>query len=131
MLKSLFLFQALVDIAFAIPLIFATTTVLALYGLSTDRTGTFIAQFLGATFVILAWNSWYARNWPDDENRRMLIRGAFIGSVAGFAAAINFQLGPGSTTASWLFVVLTGIFVVGWGYFAYATMQPMTRHQTA
>jgi hypothetical protein len=131
MLKSLFLFQALVDVAFGIPLIVATGAVLSLYGLSTDRTGTYVAQFLGATFIILAWIAWYARNWPDEEPRRVIVRGGFIGSVIAFAASLNFQLGPGSTTSSWLFVVLTAIFVVGWGYYSYATMRPAMRQRTA
>jgi len=131
MVKSLFLFQALVDVAFGIPLIFATSTVLSLYGLSTDRTGTYLGQFLGATFIILAWIAWFARDWPDEEPRRVLIRGGFIGSVIGSAASLNFQLGPTSTTSSWLFVVLTAIFVVGWGYFSFATMRSMTRRQPA
>ena len=47
---------------------------LSLYGLSTDRVGTYLAQFLGAVFIILARNSWFARSWPDDEPRRILIR---------------------------------------------------------
>jgi len=131
MIRWLFMFQALVDILFGIPLVVATGTVLSLYGLSTDRTGTYVGQFLGATFIILAWLAWFARDWPDEEPRRVVVRGGFIGSVIGFAASLNFQLGPGSTTSTWLFVVLTAIFVVGWGYFSYATMQPMTRKQPA
>ena len=103
---------------------------LSLYGLSTDRVGTYLAQFLGAVFIILAWNSWFARSWPDDEPRRILIRGAFLGTLVGFAASLNFQLGPASNASTWVFVALTAIFVVGWGYFSYATMRrPATRQQ--
>lgn len=131
MLKSLFLFQALVDVAFGIPLVFATGTVLTLYGLSTDRTGTYLGQFLGATFIILAWLSWFARDWPDEEPRRALVRGGFIGSLTGLGASLAFQMSPSGNASTWLFVVLTAIFVVGWGYYSYATMRPMTRHQPA
>jgi hypothetical protein len=132
MLKSLFLFQALVDIAFGIPLIFATSTVLALYGLSTDRTGTYLGQFVGATFVILAWIAWFARDWPDEQPRQVVVRGGFIGSLIGLGASLSFQLGPSSTTSTWLFVALTAIFTVGWGYYSYETMRrPATRQLTA
>src|SRR2546430_12791766 len=80
MLRNLFVLQALVDVLFGIPLIFATGTILSLYGLSTDRTGVFVSQWLGAAFVALAWISWYARNWPEGEPRRVLVRGGVIAS---------------------------------------------------
>ena len=131
MIKWLFVLQALVDVLFGLPLIFATGTILSLYGLSTDRTGTYVAQFLGATFIALAWISWYARNWPDEEPRRVLVRAGFIASAIGLVVSLIFQLGPASNLSTWVFVVLPAIFVVGWGYFSYATMRPMMRKQPA
>ena len=132
MVRSLFLAQAVVNVLFAIPLIFTTGTMLSMYGLSTDRVGTYLAQFLGAVFVILAWNSWFARNWPDDEPRRMLIRGAFLGTLVGFAVSVTFQLSSAANAATWVFVVLTAIFTLGWGYEVYASMRrPMTRQLPA
>jgi len=131
MIKNLFMLQALVDVLFGIPLIFATGTILSIYGLSTDKTGIYLGQFLGGTFVALAWISWYARNWPDDEARRVLIRAGFIASAIGLVISLIFQLGPGSNTTTWVFVVLTAIFAGGWGYFSYATMRPVTRQQPA
>jgi len=128
----LFLAQAIVNVLFAIPLIFTTGTMLSLYGLSTDRVGTYLAQFLGAVFIILAWNGWFARNWPDEEPRRILVRGAFVGTLVGFAVTLNFQLGPAATTLTWVFVALTAIFTVGWGYYAIETMRrPVPRQLTA
>ncbi len=131
MLKYLFVLQALVDVLFGIPLIFATATMLSLYGLTTDRTGTYIAQFLGGTFMALAWISWYARTWPDDEPRRVLIRASFIASAIGLVVSLIFQLGPGSNASTWVFVVLTAIFAAGWGYYSYETMRSVTRPQPA
>ena len=131
MLKNLFMLQALVDVLFGIPLIFATSTILSLYGLSTDKTGTYVAQFLGGTFIALAWISWYARAWPDDEPRRVLVRAGFIASAIGLVVSVIFQLGPASTTSTWVFVALTAIFSAGWGYFSYETMRSMTQPQPA
>ena len=131
MIKNLFMLQALVDVLFGIPLIFATASLLSLYGLSTDRTGTYVGQFLGGTFIGLAWLSWFARTWPEGEPRQVLIRASFIASGLGLVISLIFQLGPGSTASTWVFVVLTAIFTVGWGYFSYATMRPMARRQPA
>jgi hypothetical protein len=131
MVKYLFMFQALADVLFGLPLVFATGAILSLYGLSTDRTGVFVAQWLGAAFIGLAWIGWYARNWADGEPRRVLIRAGFVSSVIGLVISLIFQLGPGSNTSTWVFVVLPAIFVVGWGYFSYATMRPITRQQPA
>lgn len=131
MLKNLFMLQALVDVLFGIPLILATSTILSLYGLSTDRTGMYLGQFMGGTFVALAWISWYARNWPEGEARRVLIRAGFIASAIGLVVSVIFQLGPASNTSTWVFVALTAIFTAGWGYYSYATMRPMMRQQPA
>ena len=131
MLKNLFMLQALVDVLFGIPLIVATSTILSLYGLSTDKTGTYLGQFLGGTFVALAWISWYARNWPDGEARRVLIRAGFIASAIGLVLSVIFQLGPASNASTWVFVVLTAIFSAGWGYFSYETMRSAARPQPA
>ena len=131
MIKNLFMLQALVDVLFGIPLVLATSTILSLYGLSTDRTGTFLGQFLGGTFVALAWISWSARAWPDDAARRVLIRASFIASAIGLVLSVIFQLGPGSNASTWVFVVLTAIFAAGWGYYSYATMRPMMGQQRA
>jgi len=131
MLRNLFVLQALVDVLFGLPLIFATGTILSLYGLSTDRTGVFVSQWLGAAFVALAWISWYARNRPEGEARRVLVRGGFIASVTGLVASVIFQLGPGSNATTWVFVVLPAIFVAGWGYYSYATMRSVTAPQPA
>src|SRR2546430_12421690 len=90
MLRNLFVLQALVDVLFGIPLIFATGTILSLYGLSTDRTGVFVSQWLGAAFVALAWISWYARNWPEGEPRRVLVRGGFLPSGDGPFGSLLF-----------------------------------------
>ena len=131
MIKNLFMLQALVDVLFGIPLIVATSTILSLYGLSTDRTGTYLGEFLGGTFVALAWISWSAREWPDDAARRVLIRAGFIASAIGLVISVIFQLGPGSNASTWVFVVLTAIFAAGWGYYSYAMMRPMTGQQPA
>jgi hypothetical protein len=131
MVKYLFMLQALVDVLFGVPLVFATAAILSLYGLSTDRTGVFVSQWLGAAFIALAWIAWYARNWADGEPRRVLIRAGFVSSVIGLVVSLIFQLGPGANATTWAFVVLPAIFVVGWGYSAYATMRPMTRQQPA
>jgi len=131
MIKNLFMLQALVDALFGIPLVLATSTILSLYGLSTDRTGTYLGQFLGGTFIALAWISWSARGWPDDAARRVLIRAGFIASAIGLVISVIFQLGPGSNASTWVFVVLTAIFAAGWGYYSYATMRPMMGQQPA
>ncbi|HEV8536298.1 MAG TPA: hypothetical protein VGR87_11370 [Candidatus Limnocylindria bacterium] len=131
MLKRLFVFQALVDVLYGIPLILATGTLLSIYGLSTDGTGTYIAQFLGGAFLALAWISWSARDLPDGDIQRAIVRASLVGAAVGFVASLVFLLGPNATTMVWLNIALTGILVAGWGYLSYATMRPMTRPQPA
>src|SRR5437879_13886634 len=106
MLKSLFVFQAVVDFLFGIPLIVAPSTVLSLYGLSTDGTGLFVAQWLGAVFPILAWISWCARHWGDSEARCVVLRPAFSGAAIRLLASLDWRLRPSASTSTWSVVVL-------------------------
>jgi hypothetical protein len=131
MIKQLFALQALVNILFGIPLIFVTGTLLSIYGLSTDRTGTYLGQFLGATFIGLAWISWAARGTTDEAFRNTIIRASFVTSLIGLVASVIFQLQPEANASTWLFVVLTAIFAAGWGYYSYEAMRPMAKQQPA
>ncbi len=116
MLKNLFVFNAAINTVYGVALVLATPALLSLYGLSTDRTGTYLGGFLGATFVGLAWINWSARDWPDGEPRRALVRADFIGPAIGFFVAIWFQLQPGATPQGWVNVALTLFFAVAFGY---------------
>ena len=71
MIKRLFIAQAIVDVLFGVPLIFFSPVLLSIYGLSTDRVGTYLGEFLGVAFLALAWISWSARDLTDGEPRRL------------------------------------------------------------
>ena len=123
MLKAVFTLEALVDFAFGIALIVAQAALLSIYGMATDRDGTFLGQFLGATFIGIGLISWFARNWPDSENRRLVIRVFFVTTALGFLVSLNYQLQPGAPLLSVAFVVLTLLFGLAWGYFSVATFR--------
>ena len=123
MLGALFVLEAVVDVLFGVLLIVAPATLLSIYCMSTDRDGTFLGQFLGGTFIGFGWISWFARSWTDTEYRRLLIRAFFITTAIGFVVSLNYQLQPGTQLPSAAFVVLTLLFGLGWGYFAYRTVR--------
>ena len=127
MLRLLFILEAAVDAVFGVSLILATGLLLSIYGMSTDSAGTFLGQFAGALFVGFALITWFARDWPDSEARRLVIRATFITTALGFLVALDYQLHSGSGVLSWAFVALTALFGSAWGYFAAATLrQPTT-----
>jgi hypothetical protein len=126
MLKWLFTLQALVDVLYGLPLIVASKTLLSIFGMSTDATGTYLAQFLGGVFLALGWISWTARDLADGEPRRAIVRASLVGSGVGFIVTLLFQLGGTPNPVGWLNVVLTALFTIGWAYFSYASMQTRT-----
>lgn len=124
MLKALFTLEALADFAFGVSLIAAPTLLLSIFSMSTDRDGIFFGRFLGGTFIGFGLISWFARSWSDTEARRLLIRAFFITTTLGFVVSLTYQLQPGAPLPSAAFVVLTLLFGLGWGYFAYRGLRP-------
>jgi hypothetical protein len=123
MLKALFTLEALADFLFGIPLIVAPAALLSFYGMSTDRDGTFFAQFLGGTFIGFGLISWFARGWADTEPLHLLIWVFFVTTALGFLVSLNYQLQPGAPLPTVAFVGLTLLFGIGWGYLAYGTFR--------
>jgi len=122
-LRLVFILEAAVDALFGIPLIVATGFLLSIYGMSTDSSGAFLGQFLGAVFIGFGLLNWYARNWAYSDARSIVIRVNFVTTGLGFLVALNYQLQPGAGVRSWAFVVLTAAFGVAWGYFAARTLR--------
>jgi len=120
-LKALFTLEALADVGFGIALLLAPTALLSIYGMSTDRDGIFLGQFLGGTFVGFALICWSARSWADTEVRRLLIRVLFVTTTLGFIVSLAYELQPGVPIGSLAFVALTLLFGLGWAYFTYQT----------
>jgi hypothetical protein len=124
MLKAVFTLEALVDFIFGIALIVAQAALLSIYGMATDRDGAFLGQFLGGTFIGIGLISWFARNWPDTHQRRLVLRAFFVTTGIGFLVSLNYQLQPGAPVLGVVFVLLTLLFGLAWGYFAAGTFRP-------
>lgn len=118
MIRLLFALEAIVDLAFGAALLVAPDGLLALYGMTTDRDGTFFARFLGATLVGFGIVVWLARDWPDDSPRRTLVRALFLTTTLGFVVSLSYQLQPGAPLPAAAFVALTLVFAMAWGYVA-------------
>lgn len=131
MLRWLFTAQALVDILYGIPLILASGALLSVFGMSTDKTGTYLAQFMGGVFLALGWISWTARDLQDGDARRAIVRASLIASGIGFVTTLLFQLSENPSALAWANVALTGVFTAGWAYLSYESMQTTTRRQPA
>ena len=67
---------------------------------------------------------WAARDWPDTEQRRALVRLLFVTTSLGFLAAVSYQVQPGTPVKAAAFVVSTLVFAVAWGYFAWRSTAP-------
>jgi len=131
MIKRLFIAQAIVDVLFGVPLIFFSPVLLSIYGLSTDRVGTYLGEFLGVAFLALAWISWSARDLPDSEPRRFIVRAGLLAGVIGTLVNVNFELQPDATPLGWINVAITLVLAIGWGYAAYQSMEGVAARQPA
>ncbi|MBI4790759.1 MAG: hypothetical protein HY782_27335 [Chloroflexi bacterium] len=116
-LKNWMIFKSIVCIVFGVGFVFAAAPLMTLYGATLNATGTLFAQFLGASFVVLAIYLWLARNVTDAEANRAIVLAVFVGDAVGFIVALLAQLSGMFNALGWMIVALWLVLSLGFGYF--------------
>lgn len=83
------LLHAIVALAFGIAFVFAPALVLALYGVATDATGTFMARLFAAALIQVGLVAWLARKVTDAAARGAVQLGYAGGLSVGLVIAPN------------------------------------------
>lgn len=120
MLKALFVLEAAANLGYGAGLLVASGPLLSLYGMETDRAGTYLAQFLGGALVGFGMLTWLVRDLADTVARRAIIASLFAASTLGFIVTLLNQLAGGANPFGWSLVALTLFFSLAWGYFTAA-----------
>jgi hypothetical protein len=115
-LRTVFLVNALLDLAFALGLLIGPDTILRLYGLSTNKTELLLARFYGGSMVTLAMLAWFARDFTDRKARDASATALFFGALVGFIVALLATLGNVLRVAGWPTVLVFLALGVSYGY---------------
>lgn len=110
--KSVLSVHAPIAIGFAIPLAFAPTDFLWLYGADVDLLGRYLARLLAAALAATASIAWLAREAPEGAALDAICAGFAIGMGIALFASIHHQLtSPDVTALGWTTVITcAGLF---------------------
>jgi uncharacterized membrane protein YfcA len=115
-LSNLLIASAVIAAFFGIGLVVATGPLLAIYGMTLDKTGTVVAQLFGSSLIAFAVLNWFARNVTDPEARRAVVLGNLAGNAVGLVVILLGQLAGIANTLGWLNVAIYLVLTLAWVY---------------
>jgi hypothetical protein len=118
-LNLFMMIAAVIALLFGLGFIVAPASSLQLYGTSTNLTGEFLARYLGASLVGLAFVIWLTRNAEPSGTRKGLLTGLFVTMLLGFVVALYDKFAGSGNALIWLNVVIYLLLAIGFGYFAF------------
>lgn len=111
------LLHAIIALAFGILFVLSPAAVLALYGVRTDATGTFMARLFGAALVQVGLVALFARKDIDSPCRRAVQVGCTVGLALGSVVALAGQVSGLFNALGWSTVAIYLTLAVGYGYY--------------
>jgi hypothetical protein len=118
-LNIFMMIAAIIALIFGLGFIIAPAASLQPYGTTTDLTGEFLARYLGASLVGLAFVIWLTRNAEPSGTRKGLLTGLFVTMLLGFVVALYDKFAGSGNGLIWLNVVIYLLLAIGFGYFAF------------
>lgn len=115
-LKNLLVVAAVIAALFGVGLVVVTGPLLAIYGITLDKTGTVVAQLLGAALIGFAVLDWLARDVTDPQARQAVVLGNLAGEVVGFVVILLGQLAGVANTLGWTNVAIYLLLTLAFAY---------------
>ncbi len=119
-LKTLFVFSAIVTLAFGILFIIIPTQLYSWYGISSGMALNYMGGLFGAALIAIGLISWLARGVSASDARKAIVLSFFIADLIGFIIALIAQLNNVVNSLGWLTVALYFLFTLGFGYFSFS-----------
>ena len=119
-LRYLFYVLAVVQLIFGLGFLVIPETLGAQYGGTMNATSVAIGRYWGGTLLPLAYVSWMAGSAMASPLKLVIVRMWALTSLLGLVATfLAYQTGVISAAGFGLNVVLTGVFLVGFGYYGW------------
>jgi uncharacterized membrane protein YfcA len=118
-LSNLLVVSAAIAAFFGIGLLVVTGPLLAIYGITLDKTGTVVAQLFGSSLIAFAVLNWFARDIADPEARRAVILANLAGNAVGFVVILLGQLSGIANQLGWSNVAIYALLTLAWVYVLY------------
>lgn len=112
--------KAVIVVVFGIGFVLMPATLMSFYGVTLTPGGAMMTQLFGASFILLGWVLWFARNAPGSEvTLRALVMAVVVGDTIGFIVALLAQLSNVTNALGWVTVALYLLLALGFGYFQF------------
>ena len=115
-LSNLLVVSAVIATIFGVGFVVATGPLLAIYGITLDKTGTVVGQLFGAALIGFAVLNWFARNVTDPEARRAVVLSNLVGNLIGFVVILLGQLAGIANQLGWSNVAIYALLTLAWLY---------------
>jgi hypothetical protein len=110
---------AVIAFVFGFTFILVPVQTMAMYGVTLDVSGQWIARFLGSAFIGIAVVSWFARNAAQNGAMRAIVLGFFVLSITGLIVAVLDGIYGTGNALVWSTVVIYLFLALGFGYFQF------------
>lgn len=117
-LRTFFVINAVVALAYASGLILLPATMNATYGMTTDAGLQLISRFFGVELLILGVLDWLAKDFTGSHARPLLLSG-LVGNVVGTLVALMGTLGGVMNPLGWSAVLIYLLLGLGDAYFLF------------
>jgi hypothetical protein len=116
-LKVLFVIKSLVSLLFGIPILIMPDKLLALYGLTLDGDGMFMAREYGGALLGIAALCWFARNAEGPRALKAIIVFGVLYDLVNLFVSLHANLSGLMNLLGWGIVAIYLFFTIGFGYF--------------
>ena len=116
-LKKLFILNGVIAVGYAIAFFVATGPLLAIYGITPNPEGIFMARWFGVGLLAIGLTTWLARNSAESDAGRAIVLALVITYSVGVILALwGTLLGP-FNVLGWIAVGFNLLLGLGFGYF--------------
>lgn len=126
-----FTVTAVVALLFGLAFVLVPSQTLALYDVTLDAAGLFIARLLGSAFLMFAVVSWLVRNVGPSPERQAIALAFFVGDTVAFVASLLVQLEGVVNALGWSTVAIYLILALAFGWVRFMGEGASTRPQMA
>jgi len=110
---------AVIAFVFGLAFILVPVQTMAMYGVTLDVSGQWVARYLGSAFIGIAVVTWFARNAAQNGAMRAIILGFFVLSITGLIVAVLDVIEGSGNAFIWVTVVIYLFMTLGFGYFQF------------
>jgi hypothetical protein len=115
-LKLLMSIKSVICWLFGLAFIIIPVQTLSIYGIQLNEGGVFMAQLLGAAFILLALWLGMARDTKEELSKRAVAVSVTVGDLLGFALIVYGQLTGVGNALGWINALIYLLLAIGFAY---------------